>query len=232
MARRSAPAAEQVGGEGVAQRVRRGPRGRARRRRRSGPISRSTLRAVSRPPRALRNTAPRRASIPAASARGAIALERPQRRAAHRDDALLASLAEDAHRAALGVEPLPVEAGQLGHAQPRGVEQLEHGAVAQPEQRVAPRHAEQAIDVVEAQVRGQRAPDASAWRCRRWDRARGARCDSRSGRSRARRRACGRSTCARSSPSRRRSQRRTPSGPTSSSARASTAARNCRTSAT
>src|SRR5207253_3022117 len=84
-----------------------------------------------------------------------VCLERAQRRTSHRHDALLAALAEDAHEARVRVEMLPVEAGELAHAEARGVEQLEARAVAEAEEPVGPRRREQPVDVVERQVGGQ-----------------------------------------------------------------------------
>src|SRR5438128_2591205 len=79
---------------------------------------------------------------------------RPPWRRSHRHDALLAALAEDAHEARVRVEMLPVEAGELAHAEARGVEQLEDRAIAEAEGPVGPRGREQPVDVVERQVGG------------------------------------------------------------------------------
>src|SRR5205823_3217830 len=90
-----------------------------------------------------------------ACCRRPVCLERAQRRTSHRHDALLAALAEDAHEARVRVEMLPVEAGELAHAEARGVEQLEDRAIAEAEEPVGPRRREQPVDVVERQVGGQ-----------------------------------------------------------------------------
>src|SRR6266481_3448755 len=86
---------------------------------------------------------------------GAVGGEGAERRPPDRHDPLLASLAEDAEQAGVLVHVLPVEADELAHAQPRGVEHLEERAAAQPGERVAARRGEQPVDVVERQVRGQ-----------------------------------------------------------------------------
>src|SRR2546427_689171 len=78
-----------------------------------------------------------------------------QRGAADGDDALLPSLAEDTDEPRVRVEVLPVEARQLAHAEPRGVEQLDDRAIATAEERVAARGREQLVDVVEGQMRRQ-----------------------------------------------------------------------------
>src|SRR5262249_41943514 len=146
---------EQVGREGVPKRV----RGRARRRASGGDVARhQPVDAAWRetPAGAIAEHGTAGHPEPGGRACGAIALERPERGTPHRHDALLAPLAEDAHRTALDVEAFPVESRELRHPQPRRVEQLEDGAIAPCEQRVVARHAEEPVDVVEAQVRGQR----------------------------------------------------------------------------
>src|SRR5262245_2357526 len=146
---------EQVRGEGVAERVRR----RARRRAGGGDVARhQPVDAAWReaPAGAIAEHSAAGYAEPGGRARRAIALERAERRTSHRHDPFLAPLAEDAHRTALDVEAFPVESGELRHPQPGRVEQLEDGAMAPRAQRSVPRHAEEPVDVVEAQMRGQR----------------------------------------------------------------------------
>src|SRR4030095_316983 len=54
-----------------------------------------------------------------------------RRGAAGGDDALRAALAEHPHRLPGAVDVVEVETGQLGDAEPAGVEKLEHGGIAQ-----------------------------------------------------------------------------------------------------
>ena len=68
-------------------------------------------------------------------AAGEVATGGVGREAAHRDDALAPALALDAHEAALEIEIARAQAGQLGDAQSATVEQLQRGAVSQPERR-------------------------------------------------------------------------------------------------
>src|SRR5262245_38023437 len=72
---------------------------------------------------------PVRRRLTGLGARAAIRRERAQRRPADRDDALLPPLAEHADEAALRVDVLPVEAGELADAEPGRVEHLEDRAV-------------------------------------------------------------------------------------------------------
>ena len=129
--------------------------------------SRSTPHApcrVSRPPRALRNTAGRRppdgggreGRTPAHQ----VGVERADRVAADRDVALLAALAAEPDRR-VGrqvVEVVDVEAGHLGDPRPGPVEELEQRAVAQhPRVGVVgrPGRVEQPLDLVDGDRLGQ-----------------------------------------------------------------------------
>ena len=93
---------------------------------------RRTVRGSIRPPRAPTNTAAP-ASGPASTGRPSVAplLDGTRRRQPDRDGAFLGALAEDADDAALAVDVVDVEADQLTHPDAGGVEQLQHGAVAQ-----------------------------------------------------------------------------------------------------
>jgi hypothetical protein len=66
--------------------------------------------------------------------------------------------AENANRSGLDVDGRPVEAGELAHTEPGGVEELEDRAVAEPEETIRRRRGEQAIDLVERQVHGELLP--------------------------------------------------------------------------
>ena len=93
-----------------------------------------TARWSMRRPRAPRKT--RRAGALDAQGRAAELepeLHGPGRRPPVGHGALLAPLAEDPHHLAVVVEVVDVEADQLPHPDARGVEQLEHGDVAQPD---------------------------------------------------------------------------------------------------
>src|SRR5262249_8857827 len=92
---------------------------------------------------------------PALRRPGPIGRERAQGGPADRYDALLPALAEDPYAPGLGVDRLPVEATQLAHAEPGGIQDLEEGAVAEPGERVGARGHQEPVRVVERQVRGQ-----------------------------------------------------------------------------
>ena len=62
---------------------------------------------------------------------GAERAQRGNRVAADRHDAGLAALAEHAHFAAVEIQVDPAQADQFGQAQPAGIEQFQHGPVAQ-----------------------------------------------------------------------------------------------------
>src|SRR5262245_7539986 len=147
-------AAEQVGGEGVAERVRR----RLRRRAARGDVAlHQAGDAAAREPAAARvpEDRPRRHRQLRLGAGGAVGVERAQRGTADGNDALLPALAEDADGRRLAVDRLPVETRELAHAEARGVEELEHRAVALAAQPVGARRREETVDLVERQVRGQ-----------------------------------------------------------------------------
>ena len=131
-------AVEQVGGEGVPQRVRRDLR-------RSTPAPRSAadrridqaLCRDSGPPRTLRNSAPPRTPArPVGRQRRPgphqVVLDGPQRVAADRDDPLLAALAGQPHRRLPAVEVVDGQPDRLGDARAGAVEQLQQRPVAQP----------------------------------------------------------------------------------------------------
>src|SRR5215470_6022044 len=73
----------------------------------------------------------------------------------HGDDALLAALAHDADGALPPVDVVAVEAAAFGHAQPRGVEQLEDGSVAEAGRGALGRAVEELLGLVLGQERGQ-----------------------------------------------------------------------------
>ena len=117
-------AVEQVRGERVAQRVRADPTRDAGGARRAPDDRVDRARAQATPAR-VHEDGPSVRRAPAE-----IGVERPRGGSAVRHHALLAALAEDAHRARFAIDRVEIEPGQLGDAQARGVEHLEDGDVA------------------------------------------------------------------------------------------------------
>jgi hypothetical protein len=121
-------AVEEMGGVGVAQRVRRHrrhPASAASRRR-----WRCTERGVRRPPRALRKS-----GTAAAAAQRDVGIDRRHRLAVERDETLLAALAAahlDERAVPVALDVAVVEAAALRDAQPRAVEELGDGATRAP----------------------------------------------------------------------------------------------------
>ena len=76
-----------------------------------------------------------------------VARELERRLLAERDDALLAALAADVHDLAVEVDVAEVERDRLLAPQPRRVEELEQGAVAERQRRVAVDELEQLLDL-------------------------------------------------------------------------------------
>jgi hypothetical protein len=150
-------ALEQVGREGVPQRVR-------------GHVAEAGC-VAARPTAVRASRAPRRsprvlsssASVvrgPSSAGRpvGEVVAERVDRRLAERGDPFLRALAEQPHLALREVQGGEVERAGLGHAGAAGVQQLEQGPVPQPDRRRGVGGDEQAVHLVDRRTRGRCRP--------------------------------------------------------------------------
>src|SRR5579883_3351581 len=88
-----------------------------------------------------------------------VALDHGERLLPHRHNPLLIALAYAANAADFRIEVRRSQMDQLGNAQARRIQHLEHGSVAQAERRLVVRLLQQAINVLQAQIAGERPPD-------------------------------------------------------------------------
>ena len=136
------------------------------------------------------------AAVEVGAAAGEVAAQRLGRRAADRDDALLAALADAADEPLVEIDPRALEPDRLADAQPGAVEQLDEGGVAQRARRRAGRGLDQALGLAARASAGASAAGAAPPA-----RPRGCRCASR-GEPDARRTSGSPRSAARSSPAR------------------------------